>query len=322
MAGTTKSRCPAAPAAVVSPRNGAARVATGGCRLPGTVSRMDPVSLVLLVVLVGGVAGGGVLWQRSRQQRAARQLADAREEAQRWYERLGGQVMNLAPNDDAAVKQALVDAGERYNAAGSQLERSTTARQFELAGYTALEGLYYARAARTAMGLDPGPELPPMPGQRNAGTLTKDREVEVQGHAYKASPRPGGETPYYYPGGMVAGRPVPGGWYSEPWWKTALVAGAWGVGSVLLFDALFSPAFGAGGYDSGFADGVEYADDHDGGDGGGDGGDGGDSGGDGGDYGGDGGDYGGDFGGDSSGFDFGGGDFGGGDFGGGDFGGF
>ena len=32
-------------------------------------------------------------------------------------------------------------------------------------------------------------------------------------------------TPYYYPGGVVQGRPVPGGYYSEPVWKTALVAG-------------------------------------------------------------------------------------------------
>ena len=30
---------------------------------------------------------------------------------------------------------------------------------------------------------------------------------------------------------------MPAGWYSEPWWKPALVAGAWGLGSVLLFDA-------------------------------------------------------------------------------------
>ena len=54
-------------------------------------------------------------------------MADAREEALRWYERLGGQIMNLPAGDDPATKQALVDAGERYNAAGSQLERATSA---------------------------------------------------------------------------------------------------------------------------------------------------------------------------------------------------
>ncbi|HET8682718.1 MAG TPA: hypothetical protein VFM54_12750 [Micromonosporaceae bacterium] len=248
------------------------------------------------------VAGAGLLLARVSRARTQRALADARADALRWYERLGGQVMNLY-GDDPAVRQALVDASERYNAAGSQLEAARTERQYELARETALEGLHYVRAARTALGLDPGPELPLLAGQRAAGAITKEREVELQGHVYKASPHPGGGTPYYYPGGRIHGRPVPSGWYSEPWWKTALVAGAWGIGSLLVFNALFSPAWGDPGYDAGFHDGVEH----------------GDQGGDGGDYGGDaGGDYGG---GDYSAGDFGGGDFGGGDFGGGDFGG-
>jgi hypothetical protein len=145
--------------------------------------------------------------------------------------------------------------------------------------------------------------VPPLAAARGVGQLTKDREVDVQGHQYRAGPNPGADTPYYYPGGRVQGRPVPAGWYSEPWWKTALIAGAGTVGTLLLFDALFSPAWGDTGYDSGFQEGLDYADQHGwdpGGDGGGDGG---------------GGDAGGDFGGD------GGGDWGGGDFGGGDFGG-
>ncbi|HTJ38071.1 MAG TPA: hypothetical protein VL738_32955 [Dactylosporangium sp.] len=236
-----------------------------------------------------------------RRKREAQQLADAREEALRWYERLGGQLMNLS-GDEPAVKQALVDASERYNAAGGQLERSTSVKQYDLARETSLEGLAYIRAARTALGLDPGPDLPPLAGAR-AGTITKEREVAVQGHTYRASPQPGNATPYYYPGGAVAGRGVPSGWYSEPWWKTALVAGAWGIGSVLVFDALFDPGFGdhgydaaynAGfdqgmdsGYDQGFDQGYDEAGDFDGGDGG-DSGDWGDAGfGDAGDFGGD-----------------------------------
>ena len=95
---------------------------------------------------------------------------------------------------------------------------------------TAYEGLYYVRAARTAMDLDPGPELPPLPGQQRAGAVTEAREVDVEGHRYGASPNATGRNTHYYPGGMVAGRPVPRGWYSEPWWRPALVAGAWGVG--------------------------------------------------------------------------------------------
>ena len=237
-----------------------------------------------------------------RRKREAQQLADAREEALRWYERLGGQLMNLS-GDQPAVKQALVDASERYNAAGSQLERATSLTQFDLARETALEGLAYIRAARMAMGLDPGPDLPPLAGAR-AGQITKEREVSVQGHAYRASPQPGNATPYYYPGGAVAGRGVPSGWYSEPWWKTALVAGAWGIGSVLVFDALFDNAWGDHGYDSAYNAGMEqgfeqgYDQGFDQGYDQGDDGDGGDFGGDGGGDWGDGGDLGGDFGGD------------------------
>jgi hypothetical protein len=249
------------------------------------------LAVFLLVVLVAG------LWlQRLSRARNQRALADAREEALRWYERLGGQVMNLH-GDEPAVRQALADASERYTAAGAQLDRASTERQYALARETALEGLAYVRAARLALGIDPGPELPVLPGQRAAGEITKEREVDVQGHVYRASPQPGGDTPYYYPGGRVQGRPVPAGWYSEPWWKTALVAGAWGIGSMLIFNALLSPAWGDPGYahDAGFQDGLDYADQH-------------------------GWDPGGDGGGDAGG-DYGGGDYAAGDFGGGDFGG-
>lgn len=219
--------------------------------------------------------------------RREQELADAREEALRWYERLGGQVMNLPSGDEPAVKQALVDAGERYNAAGSQLERATSVKQYDLARESALEGLAYVRAARTAMGLDPGPELPPLAAARQAGTIRQERAVEVDGHEYRAAPAYSQSTPYYYPGGVVQGRPVPGGYYSEPIWKTALATGAGVVGGMLLFDALFSPGgFGFdGGWDSGYDAGYDAAMDQ----------------GDGGDYDGggfDGGDFGGDFGGD------------------------
>ncbi|HEX5594418.1 MAG TPA: hypothetical protein VFX61_00095 [Micromonosporaceae bacterium] len=258
------------------------------------------------VVLVGLLVGGLFWWQRESAARTAAQLADARAEATRWYERLGGQVMNLH-GDEPAVRQALVDAGERYNAAGSQLEQARTVRQYELARETALEGLAYVRAARMALGIDPGPELPPLAAARGAGTLTKAREVEVQGQVFKAGPQPGNDTPYYYPGGQYQGRPVPAGWYSRPWWKPALAGAAGAVGGLLIANALFSPAFGdpgynyGAGYADGFQDGAGFEADAGGADVGADAGAGADVGGD----------FGGGFG-----------DFGGGDFGGGDFGGF
>src|SRR6185436_11644187 len=156
-------------------------------------------------------------------------------------------------------------------------------------------------AARTAMGIDPGPDLPPLPGQQRAGEVTEDREVEVEGHAYAASPGPSGRNRHYYPGGTVAGRPVPRGWYSEPWWRSALIGGAWGVGSALLFTSMFSGMSGDGYADGLAADGYDQGALDQGDQGG---------------Y-----DQGGDWGGDQGGGDFGAGDFGGGDFGGGDFGG-
>jgi hypothetical protein len=247
--------------------------------------------VTLLVVLA--IVAGGVWLIRQQQATKTRELDDARSDARRWVERLGGQVLNLDGTNDAA-KQALADAAERYTAAGSQLDQARSAAQARGVTETAYEGLYYVRAARSAMDLDPGPELPPLPGQQRAGEVTEARDIEVQGHSYGASPNPTGRNTHYYPGGTVAGRPVPRGWYSEPWWRPALVAGAWGVGSALLFSSLFGGMAGSA-YQDGFADGVA-ADGMDGGDVGGD--------------------AGGDLGGDPGG-DWGGGDFGGGDWGGG-----
>jgi uncharacterized membrane protein YgcG len=280
------------------------------CRFPvGTLDAMNSVLVVLIILVVAAI--GLAVWSSSRASgnRSATTLADAKADARRVIERLGGQVLNLTGTDDAS-KQALADASERFTAASSQIDQATTAKQALLAKESAMEGLYYTRAARVAMGMDPGPELESLTGQRSAGTVTEDRRVQFEGREIEASPGPSERTPNYYPGGRVAGRPVPAGWYSEPWWKPALVAGAWGLGSVLLFDAMFSGmhgvGYGAQGFEQGYGDG--YQDGLDAGqdavaDGGGDA-----SGFDG--YSGDGGGW------DGGGWDGGGGDFGGGDFGG------
>jgi hypothetical protein len=287
---------------------------------------MNTALVLILLAVLGLMAVTMLSSSRKSGGRAATSLADAKADARRVIERLGGQVLNLTGTDQAS-QQALADASERFTAASSQIDQATTAKQAMLAKESAIEGLYYVRAARTAMGMDPGPELESIAGQKAAGAVTEDRRVQFEGREIEASPVPSQRTPNYYPGGRVAGRPVPAGWYSEPWWKPALVAGAWGLGSVLLFDAMFSGMSGVGygaagfengygsgfdqgfdsGYDAGYDQGIDAA-----GDGGGDLG--------GGDYGG--GDFGGgDFGG-GGGWDGGGADFGGGDFGGGDFGGF
>ena len=241
---------------------------------------MNSALVLLILIVVAAVALA--MWSSSRTtgNRAATGLADAKADARRVIERLGGQVFNLSGTDDAS-RQALADASERFTAASSQIEQASTAKQAMLAKESALEGLYYVRAARTAMGMDPGPELETMAGQRSAGAVTEDRRVQFEGREIEASPVPTSRTPNYYPGGRVAGRPVPAGWYSEPWWKPALVAGAWGLGSVLLFDAMFSGMSGVGydasgfesgygtGFDSGYAAGYDQGMDAGGADGGG-----------------------------------------------------
>ncbi|SFP96616.1 hypothetical protein SAMN05421810_10439 [Amycolatopsis arida] len=221
---------------------------------------------IVLTVLVALVVLAGVYLARSRAAARQREVDDAKAEARRWVERLGGQVLNLT-GTDLAAQQALADAAERYTAAGSQLEQARTVEQARLVTDTALEGLYYVRAAREAMGLDPGPPLPADRERERAGSVTERRAVEVEGHRYVASPEPGQDTPHYYPGGRVAGRPVPRGWYSEPWWKPALVAGAWGLGSMMLFSAMFSGMAGIpsaeaweAGHDAGQQDALEGAD--------------------------------------------------------------
>ena len=268
---------------------------------------MNGVLLLLLIVVIGAIAVAMIGSSRASGNRNAAGLADAKADARRVIERLGGQVLNLTGTDSAS-QQALADASERFTAASSQIDQATTAKQALLAKESALEGLYYVRAARTAMGMDPGPELETIAGQKAAGAVTEDRRIQFEGREIEASPTPTQRTPNYYPGGRVAGRPVPAGWYSEPWWQSALRTGAWTLGSVLLFDAMFSGmhgvGYGASGFESGYGSGFDqgfdsgydagYDQGMDAGDGGGwDGGN-----------------------------DFGGGDFGGGDFGGGDFGGF
>ncbi|MGY4098637.1 DUF1542 domain-containing protein [Nocardia sp. R16R-3T] len=220
----------------------------------------------MLWVLIGVVillAAAYVIYQTQQaKQRAVREFDDAAADARQMIERLAGQVYNLSGSNEAA-KQALADASERHIAAGSQIEQARTPAQARLAKQTAVEGMYYIRAARSAMGMDPGPVVPALDGQDTAGKVTEKRVIEYEGREVAASPNPSAETPNYYPGGRVAGRPVPAGWYSEPWWRPALFGGAWGLGSALLFSSLFSGMAGVGydvqGFESGYGEGYQDA---------------------------------------------------------------
>ena len=222
---------------------------------------MDILIIIAITVFAVAVI---VQYGTRRRAKAARALGDARSQARRWVERLGGQVYSLEPKDDAAATQALADAAERFTAAGAQIDQSTSQEQYRLAGLTAHEGLYYIRAARVSLGLDPGPELPPLPGQQQAGAVSEDRSVVVEGHEYRVSPTAGDRTRHYYPGGTIAGRPIQRGWYSDPWWQSAIDNGSWALSSYLIASSLFYGTAGYG-WDTGYAAGFQAADGDDGG---------------------------------------------------------
>ncbi|QPK82865.1 DUF1542 domain-containing protein [Corynebacterium qintianiae] len=270
------------------------------------------MSLLLLLAVVGGAVfllsnrtGGG-----SRKQLEQEQLDDALADAKRWTDRLGSQVLSLAGSDTAST-QAMADASERYTAASAALADARTVKQAHLARESALEGLHYVNAARELMGMPAGPPLPELEGQRRAGRVTEQRTItQEDGTTVTASPHASEQTPHYYPGGAVAGRPVPAGWYSAAWWAPAMMTGMWAASSMMFYSAMFAGMAGTPSSEE-FAAG-------DFGDAGGDMGDAGDMGGDAGGDVGDAGDMGGDFGGGDGGF-FGGGDGGGFDFGGFDF---
>ena len=72
--------------------------------------------IVLLVVIAGAV------WLvRQRSVTKARELDDARADARRWVERLGGQVLALTGTDPAS-KQALADAEAQVADAQAELD--------------------------------------------------------------------------------------------------------------------------------------------------------------------------------------------------------
>lgn len=188
--------------------------------------------LIVLIVLSGVAFLGGLLYLRFQDIARKRELDDALSEARRWVERLAGQVAHLL-GTNAPAKQAVADASERFTDACSRLDLAKTVDQAVLVKETALEGLHYLRAARMAMSLDPGPVLPDEAERSRAGVVSEHRRTEVDGESCEASPRPGPGRLHYHPGGEVAGRPVPRGWYSRPWWRSASDSGGWDAGAVV-----------------------------------------------------------------------------------------
>lgn len=200
---------------------------------------------LLSLLLIGAALFGVVKLIGSSQNNSQRaqldgaNLDDALADARRWVDRLGHQVLTISGTDTAST-QAMADASERYNAANSALTQARTVRQAQLARESALEGLHYVNAAREILGLAPGPQLPELEAQRQAGRVTEARTAEFDGQTIQASPHATDQTPHYYPGGAVAGRPVPAGWYSTAWWAPAAMTGMWAASSMMFYSAMFA----------------------------------------------------------------------------------
>ncbi len=228
---------------------------------------------ILTLLVVAAVVGGAVTLigrTQNNSQRAQVEGAnfeDALADARRWVERLGHQVLTISDTDTAS-EQAMADASERYNAANSALTQARTVRQAQLARESALEGMYYVNAAREILGLAPGPQLPELEAQRQAGRVSEPRSAEFDGETVQASPYASSATPHYYPGGAVAGRPVPAGWYSTAWWAPAAMTGMWAASSMMFYSTMFAgmataasaDSFEAGGLDGAGADGADAGD--------------------------------------------------------------
>jgi hypothetical protein len=197
---------------------------------------------ILVLVTIAAVAA-----YTTTRRRTAAGLAEAQADADHWYGRLGGQVVNLPGDGDVAVRQALADAAERYTSAGAIRSSAQTVPEFRAVSAVSVEGLHFIRAARTAMGLDPGPELPTTIAQSTAGALRSPQSVLAgDGQSYAGGPRQNTEHGFYYPGGMVGGRPVPGGWYTQPFWKGAAIGGIAAVGGALLLGGIADTLTGGG----------------------------------------------------------------------------
>jgi hypothetical protein len=78
-------------------------------------------------------------------------------------QRLGRDVTTLQDGDNPANRQALADAGERYETAEALLGKAQSVSELLVARGIAVEGLQCTRAVRTRQGLDPGPDPEPAP---------------------------------------------------------------------------------------------------------------------------------------------------------------
>jgi hypothetical protein len=180
-------------------------------------------------------------------ERATRRSAVEMADVESLRHRLSYDVRTLQPGDDPVSRQAMADAAERYATCSSLLERAQSPDQLRTAWLAAAEGLHATRLVRERLGLDPG-TVPTLP---DAGPHLQQRtRVEVGGAEHVGAPTYEPGRSYWFPGGHVQGRYVPGGWYATAFWPGSLVLGVlggWALGSRMSGAALGGAVAGSGG---------------------------------------------------------------------------
>jgi len=91
------------------------------------------------------------------------QFQAAKADVDSLLQRLGRDVSTLDDQGDPVNRQALADAGERYDTAQVQFGKAEILGELLVARSIAVEGLQSTRAVRTRLGFDPGPEPSPAP---------------------------------------------------------------------------------------------------------------------------------------------------------------
>jgi hypothetical protein len=107
-------------------------------------------------------------------------FAAAHADVESLYQRLGHDITTLDDDGDPVSRQALSDAGERYNTAGAQLGTAQSVAELAVVRAIVVEGLQATRVVRTHRGLDPGPDpatiappvTTPAAGTPGLGSLT------------------------------------------------------------------------------------------------------------------------------------------------------
>lgn len=182
--------------------------------------------------------------------------------------RLAADISNLDGGTDPVSRQAMADAAERFNAAGSVLDTASSVGELRVARRTAVEGLTATRIVRQRLGLPLGADLPAL-----EATVDEPTPVLHEGEEHMAHPSYHPDQPHFFGGGQIGATQAPAGYYKTPFWKKAAAIGGAVVAGDLIGNALggiLDGGFDGGGYGGGYNNG--FGGDFDGGgfDGGGD----------------------------------------------------